>query len=174
MPGDGVAVSWAPSAGVWALLATPLCWQLSHLIVVRELVGVPPAGLTGARYVYGAAVLGAGWALAGGGTGLASGTSLATLGPLLALQGAVLAYVGTMMWYAAIARLDLARTTAIVVPSTPLLALIASFVVLGERPTLAQAVGVLLTATGVIGFVTAPGIEYVPARRARAARRASE
>ena len=76
--------------------------------------------------------------------------------PVLALQGIVLSYVGTMLWYQAIARLDLARDTAVVVPSIPLLSLGASFVLVGEVPTLRQAVGMLLTAGGVLAFVTAP------------------
>jgi drug/metabolite transporter (DMT)-like permease len=50
----------------------------------------------------------------------------------------------------------LARTTAIVVPSIPLLSLAASFVVLGEVPSVQQWVGLMLTATGVFIFVTAP------------------
>lgn len=147
----------APGAGVWLLLATPLCWQLSHLIVVRQLGGVPPAVLTGARYVHGGIVLGAAWLLGGADTGIGRGIAAATtLVPTLAVQGVVLSYAGTMMWYEAIARLDLARTTAIVVPSTPLLSLVATFLLVGERPTVVQCAGLLLTATGVFAFVTAP------------------
>jgi drug/metabolite transporter (DMT)-like permease len=152
----GAHGSFAPGAGVWPLLATPLCWQLSHLIVVRRLGGVPPAVLTGARYVHGGVVLGAAWALGGAAPRLAPGTSLPALLPLVALQGVVLAYCGTMLWYEAITRLDLARTTAIVVPSTPVLSLVATFLLVGERPSPAQWAGVLLTAAGVLAFVTAP------------------
>jgi drug/metabolite transporter (DMT)-like permease len=79
--------------------------------------------------------------------------------PLLALQGIVLAYLGTIVWYGAIARLDLARTTAIVVPSIPVLSLGATFVLVDEVPTTRQAVGMLLTAVGVLAFVTAPHLE---------------
>ena len=39
------------SSGVWLLLITPLCWQLSHLVVLRGLPGVAPSILTAARYV---------------------------------------------------------------------------------------------------------------------------
>lgn len=145
----------APSPGIWPLLATPLCWQLSHLIVVRQLGGVPPSVLTGARYIHGGLVLGIAWLLAGAATGIAAGASSSVL-TTLGLQGVVVAYVGTMLWYAAITRLDLARTTAIVVPSIPLLSLVATFVLLGERPTGAQLAGMLVTAGGVAGFVTAP------------------
>lgn len=140
--------------GVWLILATPLCWQLSHLVVLRGLVGVPAPVLTGARYVYGGLMLAVAWLVHGG-----TAAELAALRPglaLLALQGTVLAYLGTMVWYAAIARLDLARTTAIVVPSIPVLSLGATFVLLGEIPTARQALGLLLTAAGVLAFVTAP------------------
>jgi len=142
------------ASGVWLILATPLCWQLSHLVVLRGLVGVSPPVLTGARYVYGGLMLALVWLGLGG-----TSAELAALRPglpLLALQGTVLAYLGTIVWYAAIARLDLARTTAIVVPSIPVLSLAATFVLLGEIPTARQALGLLLTAAGVLAFVTAP------------------
>jgi len=145
------------ASGVWLILATPLCWQLSHLVVLRGLPGVTPPVLTGARYVYGGLILLVCWLGLGGRWG-----DLAALRPglsLLALQGTVLAYLGTMVWYAAIARLDLARTTAIVVPSIPVLSLGATFVLLGEVPTATQALGLLLTAAGVLAFVTAPHAE---------------
>jgi drug/metabolite transporter (DMT)-like permease len=146
--------------GVWLILATPLCWQLSHLVVLRGLVGVRPPVLTGARYVYGGLMLAVAWLVLGG-----TRADLAALGPglpLLAVQGTVLAYLGTMVWYAAIARLDLARTTAIVVPSIPVLSLGATFVLLGEVPTARQALGLLLTAAGVLAFVTEQVAEKGP------------
>jgi drug/metabolite transporter (DMT)-like permease len=159
---------------VWLILATPLCWQLSHLVVLRGLPGVPPPVLTGARYVYGGLMLAVAWLALGG-----TPAELAALRPglpLLALQGTVLAYLGTMVWYAAIARLDLARTTAIVVPSIPVLSLGATFVLLGEIPTARQALGLLLTAAGVFAFVTAPHAdawrERIPSATAPLANRA--
>jgi drug/metabolite transporter (DMT)-like permease len=145
------------SSGVWLILATPLCWQLSHLVVLRGLPGVAPPVLTGARYVYGGAMLAIAWLVLGGGS--AALTALRPTLPLLALQGTVLSYLGTIVWYGAIARLDLARTTAIVVPSIPVLSLGATFVLLGEVPTARQAFGMLLTAAGVLAFVTAPHAE---------------
>ena len=145
------------ASGVWLILATPLCWQLSHLVVLRGLPGVRAPILTGARYVYGGLILLVAWVVRGG--TLADLAPLAPDMPLLALQGTVLAYLGTMVWYAAIARLDLARTTAIVVPSIPVLSLGATFVLLGEVPTSRQGLGLLLTAAGVLAFVTAPHAE---------------
>src|SRR5438552_3142028 len=84
------------------------------------------------------------------------GATLPSVVPARVLQGTVLSYLGTMMWYEAITPLDLARTTAIVVPSVPLLSLVATFVLLREVPTLLQAVGMAVAAVGVLGFVTAP------------------
>jgi drug/metabolite transporter (DMT)-like permease len=143
--------------GIWLILATPLCWQLSHLVVLRGLPGVAPPVLTGARYVYGGVFLALAW-LGFGGDASAM-RSIAPSLPLLAFQGTVLSYLGTIVWYAAIARLDLARTTAIVVPSIPVLSLAATFVLLGEVPTMRQILGMALTAAGVLAFVTAPHAE---------------
>ena len=158
----------SPSAGVWLLLITPLCWQASHLIVHRGLRGVSPAVLTAARYVYGGTVLLLGWAVVGRPAPPAA--DLVGLLPLLVVQGLVLSYGGTLLWYQAITRLDLARGTAIVVPSIPVLSLGVSFVVLGEVPSLPQWVGIGLTAAGVLAFVTAEdavsGHASCPARAA--------
>jgi O-acetylserine/cysteine efflux transporter len=169
------------ATGMWLILATPLCWQLSHLVVLRGLPGVAPPVLTGARYVYGALILSLAWLVFDG-----DPAALRALGPglpLLAFQGVVLSYLGTMVWYAAIARLDLARTTAIVVPSIPVLSLAATFVLLGEVPTLRQLLGMALTAAGILAFVTAPHAAAwrgrmpraipVPPRAVDAARRSS-
>ena len=157
--------------GVLLLLATPLCWQASHIVVLRKLRGISPPVLTGARYVYGGLLLslffGVRALTAPGGVALPPPDVLRQLLPLLALQGVVLAYVGTNLWYQAISRLDLARTTAIVVPSIPLLSFGASFVLLGEVATQTQWAGLALTAAGVLAFVTGPDAlqpgEHIPA-----------
>ena len=148
------------SAGVWLLLITPLCWQFSHLVVLRGLVGVPPLILTSARYMYGGVLLAFLWLGFGEPAALANGGELARLVPWLALQGCVLGYGGTLLWYQAITRLDLARTTAIVVPAIPLLSLAASFVLLGEIASARQWAGLALTAVGILVFVTAPHAVY--------------
>lgn len=158
-------------AGVLILLATPLCWQTSHIIVLRKLRVVSPPVLTGARYVYGSLLLALFFAgrqaVAPASAPPPAAGALRDMLPLLALQGVVLAYVGTNLWYQAIARLDLARTTAIVVPSIPLLSFGASFLLLGEVANGAQWAGLALTAAGVLAFVTAPDAirpgEHIPA-----------
>lgn len=145
------------SIGVWLLLLTPLCWQASHLIVLRALAGIPAVALTSARYAYGGLLLAAVWAAVEGPAALPPAAALWPLTPLWILQGLVLSYGGTLLWYVAIARIDLARATAIVVPSIPLLSLAASFLILGEVATRAQWAGLLLTAAGILAFVADRG-----------------
>jgi len=144
------------SSGVWLLLATPLCWQASHLVVLRGLVGIDATVLSGARFLYGGTLLALVWLLGGGASALPSAATLSTLWPWLLVQGVVLTYVGTLLWYQSVLRLDLARTTAIVVPSIPLLSFVASFLLLGEVATTPQWLGLALVAGGVLLFVTAP------------------
>jgi len=142
--------------GIALLLATPMCWQTSHLVTLRGLRGVSPMVLTGARYVHGTLWIGAWWLARGAHTGLADGDPVSARLPLLALQGVGLSFVGTAFWYQAIARLDLARATAIVVPSIPLLSVVSTFALLGTLPGPRQWAGIALTAAGVLAFVTAP------------------
>jgi len=141
------------SAGVWLLLLTPLAWQLSHLIVLRRLRGVPPHVLTAARYLYGGAFLVAAWIARGGLAQLPDASLWPRLVPTLAIQGVILSWGGTLLWYNAITRLDLARATSIVVPSIPLLSFGASFLLLGEVASSREWIGLALTAAGVVAFV---------------------
>jgi len=146
------------SAGVWLLLSTPIAWQLSHLVVLKRLRGAaPPQVLTAARYLYGGALLLAYWAASGGLERLPSAESGSTLLFTLPLQGVLLGWAGTFTWYNAIARLDLARATSIVVPSVPLLSFATSFLVLGEVATPREWLGLAITAAGVVAFVRAEG-----------------
>jgi drug/metabolite transporter (DMT)-like permease len=156
--------------GVTLLLLAPLSWQVCHLLTLKGMPNVEPYLLTGARYVYGGALLAlTAWAF-GGPDWVPTAEVFAEQLPILALQGVGLSYLGTMLWYQAIARLDLARATAIVVPSIPLLSLGASFLLVSEVPTLRQAAGMLLVAGGVLAFVRAPHAvearERVPAQTA--------
>ena len=157
--GIGLALNPAGFSG-WLgnalLLVTPLGWQISHLIVLRGLPSVEPRTLTAARYVYGGAMLAALWLVTGGVARLPETAEVVRILPVLVLQGAVLSFLGTLAWYGAIARLDLARCTAIVVPSIPLLSLGATWLLLGEVASMRQWAGLLLTACGVVAFVTAP------------------
>ncbi len=120
--------------------------------------------LSGGRCLYGGALLILLWAVAG--AGAPPRDELWSLLPLLAVQGAVLGLGGTLLWYEAIARLDLTRATAIVVPLIPLLSLAASFALLGEVATPRQWLGLGLTAFGILVFVTGPAAVSSPARAA--------
>lgn len=157
------------SSGVWLLLATPLCWQASHLVVLRGLPGTDAFLLAAARFVYGGAVLLAGWLATGGPARMPDPAALAGLAPWLVLQGAVLTYFGTLLWYHSVLRLDLARTTAIVVPAIPLLSFVASFLLLGEVASPRQWAGLALVASGILLYVTAPAAVPAGARVARPA-----
>jgi len=139
--------------GLGLLMVTPLCWQLSHVLVLRRLPGTPAPVLTGARYVWGAIFLAPALWLSPAGPG---DLPLREQLPILALQGVVLAYAGTMFWYLAIGRLDLARATAVVVPSIPVLSLGVSYLLLGEQASLRQLAGTALTVVGVVAFARAP------------------
>jgi drug/metabolite transporter (DMT)-like permease len=141
------------STGVWLLLATPLAWQLSHLVVLRRLGGAPAHVLTAARYAFGGLFLLAYWIVRGG--QLPPPESWPTLALSLPFQGVVLGWGGTLTWYNAIARLDLARATAIVVPTVPLLSFGASFLLLGEVASPREWLGLAITASGVGAFVWA-------------------
>ena len=150
------------SSGVWFLLVTPLFWQSTHLIVLRGLGGIPPPVITAARYIHGSLALLA-FTLVSGDWNMPPRPVLSTAIPLLALQGVVLSYMGTLVWYQAVTRLDLARTTAIVVPSIPVLSFAASFAILGEVPSANQWCGMALVAAGVLTFVTGPAAVSRPA-----------
>ncbi len=156
--------------GIALLLATPLCWQLSHIVTLRGLPGASPWLLTGARYLFGGAVLTLVLFARGGSEAIPPWRELAPMLPVLALQGIVLSFVGTVLWYQTISRLDLGRATAIVVPSIPVLSLGASFLVLGEVASARQWLGLALTAAGVLAFVTAPAtVARSAVEKARAA-----
>lgn len=147
------------SSGAWFLLATPLSWQLSHLITMRGLQGVAPHVLTGARYIFGGAMmLPVSFALYGM-DAIPSLTGSGNLWALIAVQGTVFYYGGTLLWYNTVIRLDLTRSTAIIVPSIPVLSLAATFLLVGEVPSHRQLLGMALTVAGVLAFATAPAIE---------------
>jgi len=144
------------SAGVVLLLLTPLAWQSSHWVALRNLDEVHPRLLSAARYLYGTLVLLPIWLLREGPASLPPAAELARAAPVLVVQGLLGAFIGTLAWYAAVRRLDLTRTTALVVPSGPLLSLVVSYLVLGELVTPTQAAGFALTASGVLAFALAP------------------
>ncbi len=158
--------------GVTLLLLTPLSWQICHLLTLGDCRTWSPFSSRGL-----ATCTAAPWWPCQPGRWVApdlvpSAEVFAAQLPVLALQGVGLSYLGTMLWYLTIARLDLARATAIVVPSIPLLSLGASFLVVGEVPTLGQAAGMLLAleASRLRGAAVGAQARYCPDGAASGAR----
>jgi drug/metabolite transporter (DMT)-like permease len=159
--GIALAIGVAPVSGwlgLGLLLATPLAWQSSHWVALAKLEKFDPLQLSAARYVYGSLVLLPIWLALDGPGALPPLSDFRSFLPVVALQGMVLSFGRTLAWYAAVKRLDLARTTAIVVPSAPIVSLVVSYLVLGEQVTPRQAAGFLLTAAGVLTFALAPSV----------------
>ncbi len=144
--------------GLGLLLATPLAWQASHWLALKRLTVFDPLQLSAARYVYGTAVLLALWLATDGPSALPARANLGGFLPGVALQGAVLSFGGTLAWYGAVKRLDLTRTTALVVPSAPIVSLVVSFLVLGEQPSLREVCGFLIASAGVLTFALSPSV----------------
>ncbi len=162
--GIALAIGTQPTSG-WLglvlLLATPLAWQSSHWVALRALPVFDPLQLAGARYVFGTLVLLPLWLVVDGPAGFPAGDELRQLLPVVAVQGALLGFGGTLAWYAAVKRLDLTRTTAIVVPSVPIVSLVVSYLVLGEKVSAREAAGFALTAGGVLAFALAPSVQHI-------------
>ena len=159
--GIALAIGTAPSSpwlGLAFLLATPLAWQTSHWIALKQLTTFDPLQLSGARYVYGSLALAVAWLALDGPAALPPRSDLGSFLPIVALQGALLSFGGTLAWYAAVKRLDLPRATAIVVPSAPILSLLVSYLVLGEHVSLRELCGFLLAAAGVLTFALNPSV----------------
>jgi drug/metabolite transporter (DMT)-like permease len=159
--GIALAIGTAPTSpllGLAFLLATPLAWQMSHWVALKQLRFFDPLQLSGARYVYGSLGLCAAWLAVDGPSALPPRSELAGFLPIVALQGAVLSFGGTLAWYAAVKRLDLPRATAIVVPSAPILSLFVSYLVLGEQVSFREVCGFLLAAAGVLTFALNPSV----------------
>ena len=76
-------------------------------------------------------------------------TALATI----IATGVVCYFLATLTWYAAISRLSLAWTTALVIPGIPLLSLVCAIVFLGEHATIRDLIGILLAISGVLLLV---------------------
>jgi drug/metabolite transporter (DMT)-like permease len=78
--------------------------------------------------------------------------------------GVVCYFLATLAWYAAINRLSLAWTTALVIPGIPLLSILCAIAFLGERATPRDLIGVLVAISGVLLLVLgAEGVRRGPA-----------
>jgi drug/metabolite transporter (DMT)-like permease len=63
-------------------------------------------------------------------------------------------FLGSLSWYAAISRLSLAWTTALVVPGIPLLSILFAVTFLGEHASGRELIGIVIAVSGVIALVS--------------------
>ncbi len=149
----------------WAALlvgVTPLFWQTAHILSLPVMPPLSPVCITGARYGYAALVL---LILLGVGNpaALAHLRDPAVLATIVA-TGAAVYFLGSLTWYAAINRLSLTWTTALVIPGVPLLSTVFAIVFLGERASARELVGILVSIAGILMLVLgAEGVRRVPA-----------
>jgi drug/metabolite transporter (DMT)-like permease len=88
----------------------------------------------------------------------------------IVVTGVVCYFLASLAWYAAINRLSLAWTTALVIPGIPLLSILCAIVFLGERATRRDLIGILISISGVLLLVLgAEGARRAPAAQAEAA-----
>lgn len=168
--GAALGASGAYSPGWAALLValTPLLWQTAHILSLPVMPPLSPVCITGARYGYAAVML----ALA---VAVFDPRVLAQLADPLVLvtivaTGTVCYFLGSLTWYAAINRLSLTWTTALVIPGVPLLSTLFAIVFLGERVTARELIGIVVSITGVLLLVLgADGLRRAPITAAEAA-----
>jgi drug/metabolite transporter (DMT)-like permease len=153
--GIGVVFAGGAFSPLWAAILialTPLFWQSSHVVSLKLMPPLSPMCLAGARYIYAAFVL----------TALllairpAALSQLADPSALLVVTatGIAIYFLGTTAWYAALTRLSLAWTTALVVPGIPLLSILFAVLFLNEQATRRELIGILIAALGVVALVT--------------------
>ncbi|HLK87535.1 MAG TPA: DMT family transporter [Candidatus Binataceae bacterium] len=143
--------AYSPAWAAMLVLATPLLWQTSHVLSLPVMPPLSAVCMTGARYGYAAIVLVAVLVAARPAAllQLRDPTALATI----IATGVVCYFLATLTWYAAISRLSLAWTTALVIPGIPLLSLVCAIVFLGEHATIRDLIGILLAISGVLLLV---------------------
>ncbi|WP_297498138.1 DMT family transporter [Thermococcus sp.] len=117
------------------LLLTPLFWQIGHAIAKRT--SYSPLTIATLRNTFGGLLL----LIPVVKTGFA-------FTPLALAEGAIIALTQSL-WYYSIARINLSKATAILTPS-PVLSVIVSMVLLGERVTVYHIAGLTLIIAGTL------------------------
>lgn len=143
--------SFSPLWAAGLVFITPLFWQTSHVIGLKVMPPLTPSNVTGARFIYASMFL----------TVLLVVFRSKTIPQLFdsrmivvtILTGVFIYFFGALTWYAAISRLSLAWTTALVVPGIPLLSILFAVIFLGEHATRREAIGILIAIAGVLGLV---------------------
>jgi drug/metabolite transporter (DMT)-like permease len=160
--------AYSPAWAAMLVAATPLFWQTSHILSLPVMPPLSPVCMTGARYGYAAVVLALALAIFDpyAVKQLADPVALRTI----VVTGVVCYFLASLAWYAAINRLSLAWTTALVIPGIPLLSILCAIVFLGERATRRDLIGILISVSGVLLLVLgAEGARRAPASPAEAA-----
>jgi drug/metabolite transporter (DMT)-like permease len=160
--------AYSPAWAAMLVAGTPLFWQTSHVLSLPVMPPLSPLCMTAARYGYAAIVLTLTLAVVDphAVTQLANSMVLGTI----VATGTVCYFLASLAWYAAISRLSLAWTTALVIPGIPLLSILCAIVFLGERATRRDLIGILVSISGVLLLVLgAEGVRHAPASPAEAA-----
>jgi len=127
------------------ILATPLFYQISHLIVKKVMKKIEEDVIIAGRFLYAAPVLLAMSTLAG------ANQFEVLLKPLyfslLLLLGVSWA-LGYILWVKAIKRINLSKATVIVAPY-PVLSVILAWIILSEIPSAYQITGLVLVMIGI-------------------------
>jgi drug/metabolite transporter (DMT)-like permease len=160
--------SYPPAWAAMLVAGTPLLWQTSHVLSLPVMPPLSPVCMTGARYGYAAIVLTLALAVVNP-HALGQLADPVVLGTIVA-TGVVCYFLASLAWYAAISRLSLAWTTALVIPGIPLLSILCAIVFLGERATRRDLIGIFVSISGVLLLVLgAEGVRRVPVTSAEAA-----
>jgi len=111
---DASSGTFSPAWAAMLVAGTPLLWQTSHVLSLPVMPPLSPLCMTAARYSYAAIVLTLALAV-GDPHAVAQLTDPVVLGTIVA-TGMVCYFLASLAWYAAISRLSLAWTTALVIP----------------------------------------------------------
>jgi drug/metabolite transporter (DMT)-like permease len=139
------------NAGALLVALSPLMWQLSHVLTLRIMPPLRPLSVTAARNAHAAVLLAI----------LMAAARPAALGELsspnvavtLLATGALVYFAGTLTWYGAISRLSLSWTTAVVVPGSPVLALVFAAVLLGEHAGVRELAAIAIAVGGILWLI---------------------
>jgi drug/metabolite transporter (DMT)-like permease len=157
----GAGGAYSPPWAAVLVGVTPLFWQTAHILSLPVMPPLSPVCITGARYGYAAVVLALVLAALNP-SALADLRDPAVLVTIIA-TGAVVYFLGSLTWYAAINRLSLTWTTALVIPGVPLLSTLFAIIFLGERATARELIGILVSIGGVLLLVLgADGVRRAP------------
>jgi drug/metabolite transporter (DMT)-like permease len=143
--------SFSPLWATTIIFTTPLFWQASHIIGLKLMPPLTPVSMTGGRFFYASIVLTA-MLLVFRRDSIVQLAHPTSLGVIL-ITGFFIYFLSGLTWYGAINRLSLAWTTALVVPGIPILSILFAVIFLGERATMREVVGILISVTGVLVLV---------------------